>query len=69
MAGPRGRRSPCRNLLPAGEDELAGAAPSEGNSTPTSTPAVSLASIPGPAIALSLNNMLFKQFMKAYLKA
>ena len=40
MAGPRARRSPCRNPPPTGKDEVAGAAPIEGSGTPTQAPAV-----------------------------
>ena len=65
MAGPRACRSPCRNPPSVGEDELAGAAPTEGSGTPTPTPVVSRA----PTVAPSLDNKLFKQFMKAYLEA
>ena len=72
MAGPRARRSLCRNLPPGGEDELAGAAPTEGNGTPTPTPVVSRAPTPAPtnapAVAPSSDNKLFKQFIKAYLE-
>ena len=53
--------------------ELAGAAPTEGNGTPIPTPVMSRAFTPAPAttlpFALSLDNELFKQFMKAYLEA
>ena len=73
MAGPRACRSPYWNPCPAGEDELAGAAPTEGSGTRTLTPVVSRAPTPAPAttsaVALSSDNKLFKQFMKAYLKA
>ena len=73
MAGPRARRSPRRNLSPAGEDKLAGAAPTEGSGTPTPTSVVSRAPTPAPATAPaaapSSDNELFKQFMKAYLEA
>ena len=73
MAGPRARRSPRRNPRPAGEDELAGAAPTEGSGTPTPTPVVSRAPTPAPATAPaaapSSDTELFKQFMKAYLEA
>ena len=66
-------RSPCQNLPPAGKDELAGAAPTERNGT--STPTFAMSHIPTPAlatasaIALYLNNKLFKYFIKAYLEA
>ena len=73
MVGPCARRSPCRNSLPAGEDELAGGALTEGSGTPTPTPVVLRAPTPAPATApaaaLSLDNKLFKQFMKTYLEA
>ena len=73
MAGPRARRSPRRNPPPAGEDELAGAVPTEGSDTPTPTPVMSCAPTPAPATAPaaapSSDNELFKQFMKAYLEA
>ena len=63
----------CWNPPPAGEDELAGTTPTKSSGTPTPTLAVSYAPTPVPAIAhiitLSLNNKLFKQFIKAYLKA
>ena len=59
MARPRACHSPCQNLPPTSKDELARAAPTEGNGTPTPT----LAVVPNP------DNELFKQFMKAYLKA
>ena len=73
MAGPYACRSSCWNLLPVNEDELAGAAPTEGSGTPTPTPIVSRAPISTPAIAFtaapSSNNKLFKQFIKPYLEA
>ena len=73
MARPSACRSPYRNPLPTGKDELASAAPTRGSDTPTSTPVVSCTStsapVTAPAIAPSLDNELFKQFMKAYLKA
>ena len=69
MAGPRACRSSCLKPPPTSEDELAGAAPIEGSSTPTPTPAVSYAPTPTPAIALSSDNKLFKQFIQAYLEA
>ena len=73
MARPAARRSSRRNLPPAGEDELAGAVPTEGSGTPTPTPVVSRAPTPAPATAPaaapSLDTELFKQFMKAYLEA
>ena len=66
-------RSPCRNPPPANEDEFAGAAPIEGSGTSISTPVMSRVSTPAPAIApapaLSSDNKLFNQFMKAYLEA
>ena len=73
MARPRACRSPCQNLHPAGEDELAGAASTEGSGTPTPALVMSRASTPAPttapAVAPSSDNELFKQFMKAYLEA
>ena len=73
MAGPCACHSPRRNPSPTGNDELAGAALTEGSSTPTPTPVVSRAPTPAsataPAAALSSDNKLFKQFMKAYLEA
>ena len=52
MAGPRARHSPRWNPPPAGEDELAGAAPrapTNDNGTPSHTPAVLRAPTPAPA--------------------
>ena len=73
MARPPACRSPCRNAPPAGEDELAGAVPTEGSGTPTPTPVVSHTPTPAPATAPaaapSSDTELFKQFMKAYLEA
>ena len=69
MAGPRACRSLWRNPSPAGKDELVGAAPTGGSKTPTPTTSVSRAPTPAPAIILSSDNKLFKQFMKAYLEA
>ena len=72
MAGPRTHRSPCRNPRPAGEDELAGTALTEGSGTSTLTPVMSCAPTLSPAtalaVALSSDNELFKQFIKAYLE-
>ena len=72
MAGPRTRRSPCRNHFPTGKDELASVTPTKGSGTPTSTPVVSRIPTPAPAtapaVAPSSDNKLFKQFMKAYLE-
>ena len=51
MAGPRTRQSPRRNPSPAGEDELAGGAPTDGSVTSAPTPAISRAPIPAPAPA------------------
>ena len=59
MARPRVRRSPRQNPLPTSGNKPAGAAPTKGSSTPT----------PTPAVVLNPDNELFKQFMKAYLKA
>ena len=50
MAGPR----TWRNAPPAGNDELAGRAPSKGSGIPTPTPAASRAPIPAPASASAL---------------
>ena len=73
MTGSRACRSLCWNPPPTGKDELAGVAPTKGSGTPTPTPIVFCAPTPAPAttlaIAPSLDNKLFKQFMKAYLKA
>ena len=73
MAGPCTCRSPCHNSRPVGKDELAGVAPTEGIGTPTPTPVVlpapTLTPATTPAVALSSDNELFKQFMKAYLQA
>ena len=68
MARSHAPYSLCRKFPPTGEDELANAAPTEGNSTPTPTPAVSCAPTPASAIAPSSDNKLFKQFIKAYLE-
>ena len=69
MAGPCACWSLCRNFPLASEDQLANAAPTEGNSTFTSTSAVSRVPTPASAIAPFLDNKLFKQLIKAYLKA
>ena len=73
MAGPRARLSPCRNSLLTGKDELAGAAFSKGSGSFRPTPIVSCSPTPTPAttlaVGLSLNNKLFKQFIKAFLEA
>ena len=53
MAGPRARRSPRRNPLPTGKDEVAVAAPTEGSGTPTPTPAVARAPTPYSAIEMA----------------
>ena len=53
MAGPRTRRSPCRNPPSGGEDELAGGPPgalTEGSNTPTPFPPVSRAQTPADAL-------------------
>ena len=53
MADPRTRRSPRSNPTPTGKDELAGGAsgaPTKGSGTLTSTPAVSRAHTPAPAL-------------------
>ena len=69
MAGPRACRSPRRNPPPTSKNELAGVALTEGSDTPTPTPVVLRAPTPAPAIAPatapSLDNKLFKQFIKA----
>ena len=73
MPGPRACRSPRRNSPPAGEDELTGAAPTEGSGISTLTPVVFRALTPAPttapAVIPSSDNELFKQFIKAYLEA
>ena len=73
MVRPRACRSPCQNSPPAGKDELAGTAPTEGSGIAIPIPVVSRAPTPAaataPATAPSLYNKLFKQFMKAYLEA
>ena len=73
MAGSCARRSPCWNPPPTGKDELAGVTPTESSGILTPILVVFRALTPAPATAsavtLSLNNELFKQFMKAYLKA
>ena len=58
----------CWNPSLAGKDELASAIPTKGSSIPTPTLAVSHAPTPALDIALSFNNELFKQFIKAYLE-
>ena len=69
MAGPRACCSSCQNPRSAGKDEFAGAALTEGSGIFTPTPVVSHAPTPAPAttsaVALSSDNELFKQFMKA----
>ena len=73
MARPLASRNPCQNPPSTAKGELAGAAPIEGNGTPTPTPVVSRAPTPAlaitSAVAPSLDNKLFKQFIKAYLEA
>ena len=73
MAGPRACRSPRQNLLPTGKDKLGGAALTEGSGTSTPTPVVfhapTLAPATASAVAPSLDNKLFKQFIKSYLEA
>ena len=73
MARPRACGSPCWNPPPANEDELAGAAPTEGSGTPTPISVVSRAPTPAPATAPvgapSSDTKLLKQFMKTYLEA
>ena len=56
MAGPRACQSSCRKLLPAGEEELAGAslgALTNDNGTLSQTPAVSHVPTPAPAPLLA----------------
>ena len=69
MAGPCVCCCPYWNLTPASEDDLTGVISIEGDSTPTPTPPVSCTPTPAPAIAPSLDNKLFTQFIKAYLEA
>ena len=73
MAGPCICHSSCQNPLPAGKDKFASTAPIEGNNTPALTLVMSYATTLALAIALaaalSSDNKLFKQFMKAYLEA
>ena len=65
-------RSFHQNPSPIGKHELADVAPTKGNGIPTPTPIISHAPTLAPATAfavtLSLNNELFKQFIKAYLE-
>ena len=53
MAGPCACRSPCRNPASAGKNDLAGAVPTEGSGTPTTTPVVSRTPTSAPAAALA----------------
>ena len=76
MARPCVCHSFCWNSFPASKDELTGAASGASTNdigTFTYIPAVSCAPILAvaiaSAIALSSDNKLFKQFIKAYLKA
>ena len=73
MAGPRACLSLCCNFTSAGEDELAGIAPTEGSGilipTPVVSRALTSALTTAPAATLSLDNKLFKQFIKTYLEA
>ena len=73
MAGTRACPSFYQNFSLIGKDELAGSAPTKGNSTPTPTSVISRASTPvlttASAVTLSSHNKLFMQFMKAYLEA
>ena len=81
-------RSPWRNPLPTGKNEIAGVAsrpaPTNGSDTSTPAPAVSRIPTPAPPVAPivasspilplaipapSLDNKLFKQFIKSYLEA
>ena len=68
MAGPRICRSPRRNPLPGGKNELVGGlqgASNKSSNTSTHSPAISWALTPAPLFT----NKLFKRFMKAYLKS
>ena len=73
MAAPCARRSPRQNPLSTGEDELAGVFPTEGSGTPIPTPVVlrtpTPPSVTARTAAPSLDKKVFKQFIKAYLKA
>ena len=63
MTGPPTRQSPCRNLLSAGEDKIAGAAlgaPTNDSGTPSHTPAVSRVPTPAPAPPLALAKLVAK---------
>ena len=53
MAGPCARRSPRQNPPSTGKDELAGAAPTEGNGTPTPTLAVTRVPTPYSIIEMA----------------
>ena len=63
----------CWNFSPIKDNELTGAALTEGSGTPTPTPVL----LPAPTLALVAitatgppsDNKLFKQFMKAYMEA
>ena len=61
----------CKNLLFACKKELARAASTDGSNTPTSSPAILFSHTPASvfASAESLDNKLFKQFIKGYLEA
>ena len=73
MAGSCACHSFCQNVSPNDKDELAGAAPIESSGTPIPISIVSRVSTPAPATApaaaLSSDNELFKQFIKAHLEA
>ena len=73
MAVPHACRSLCRNFFFTGKDKLAGVASIEGGGTPISilivSHALTFALATTPTIAPSLDNELFKQFIKAYLEA
>ena len=73
MARPPACCSLCWNPPLIGKDGLASPALTEGSGTPTPTPVVFCAPTPAPAtapaFALSTDNELFKQFIKAYLEA
>ena len=72
MTGPCACHSRWQNPLPTGKDEFAGATSTEDSGTLTPTPVVFYAAtcvpLTAPATAVSLDNELFKQFMKAYLE-
>ena len=73
MARPLTCHSPCCNSPSIGKDEFAGAALTESIGNPIATHVVSRALTPAPAtapaVAISPDKKLFKQFIKAYLEA